>query len=149
MSKTLCSRLAGLFLGLAMAFAFAPAGAQTGAAPPPCFPLVNGVHPIGPRAVLGEVGVHVFWFCSPRVDQAAKEYGFSVPMSLVENWQALNAAVAEISRASAKLSTAQRLYAEAFTYQCVQVAQEQTARGALCRDRQRVFNANAAKWAKE
>lgn len=123
--------------------------AHAQAVPPPCFPLVNGNHPIGPRAVLGDVGVHVFWFCSARSDQPAKEYGFSVPLAQAEQWHLLNDAIAQITKASAKVATAQRLYSEAFNYQCVQVAKERTARGRMCRERQAVFDANIAKWRQE
>lgn len=123
--------------------------AHAQAVPPPCFPLVNGTHPVGPRAVLGDVGVHVFWFCSARSDQPAKEYGFSVPLAQAEQWHRLNDAIAEITKASAKVATAQRLYSEAFSYQCVQVASENSARGRMCRERQRVLDARLATWLKE
>lgn len=146
--------LSTVALGLALAVglptpASAQAQASVGAPAPPCFPLVNGTHPIGPRAVLGDVGLHVFWFCSARSDQAAKEYGFSVPLAQAEQWHRLNDAIAEITKASAKVATAQRLYSEAFSYQCVQVASEQTARGRMCRERQRILDARAATWLKE
>lgn len=140
------------FLGFLVAFvlsAMAIGAAHAQATPPPCFPLINGTHPIGPRAVLGLHGVHVFWFCSARSDQAAKEYGFSVPLAQAEQWHRLNEAVAEITRASAKVATAQRLYTDAFGYQCVQVASENTARGRMCRERQTVFDANILKWRQE
>lgn len=140
------------FLGALVAFvlsAMAIGAAHAQATPPPCFPLVNGTHPIGPRAVLGSHGVHVFWFCSPRSDQMAKEYGFSVPLGQAEQWHRLNGAVGEITKASAKVATAQRVYSEAFSFQCVQVAGEQTARGRMCRERQAVFDANITKWRQE
>lgn len=141
--RILRSFVALFLLGLTFGVAYGQA------APPPCFPLINGVHTIGPRAVLGEVGLHVFWFCSPRVGQAAQEYGFSVPLASAEQWHRLNDAVAEISRASAKVSTAQRLYGEAFAYQCASVAGERTARGHMCRERQAALDANIAKWRQE
>lgn len=155
MMKSRCTRLLSTaVLGLAMAFCVAsPAIAQaqpsTGAAPPPCFPLVNGTHTLGPRAVLGEHGIHVFWMCSPRVDQAAQEYGFSVPLAKIDQWHELNDAVAEISKASAKVGTAQRIYSEKIGYRCVDVAAERTSRGRMCRERQTVFDANIVKWRQE
>lgn len=134
---------------LYMGAASAQTPSATGASPPPCFPLINGSHPIGPRAVIGQVGLHVFWACTGNVTKPAGVYGFSVPIEKAEQWHHLTAAVHEISRATAKVSTAQRLYSEAFRYDCPDVVKEQSSRGRLCRERDRMLAENSDRWLAE
>lgn len=128
-----------------------PAHAQT-AAPPPievpaCFPLVNGVHVMTPRLVDGELGKHIYWACSPR-GGSPKIYGWSCLHGQCLAGAA-KGALQLITAATAKVSTAQAQYQTAMAFDCPVVLQEQTPRGELCRERERLMLANYQQWLKD
>lgn len=114
-----------------LCLAFGVAHAQS--APPPCFPLINGTHGIAPRLLTGQVGQHVFWFCSPRGGPPLA-YGFSCVHGQC-SYSALQTAHNAILRSSAKLGAAQAAYREHIQFECPDVMREPTQRGELCRER--------------
>lgn len=123
----------------------ASAWAQT----PPCYPFINGVHPVAPRMLSGEQGQHIFWFCSARGGDP-KEYGFSCLHGQCSK-QVLTAVQTAIIAATAKVTTANSLWAQHVTYSCYDpvILAEQTLRGALCRERKALSDAYGPAWAKE
>lgn len=128
-----------------------PAQAQATAPPPieapACFPFINGVHAFTPRLVEGELGRHIYWACSPR-GGSAKIYGWSCPHGQCLAGAA-KGALQLITGASAKVGAAQEQYRVAMAYDCPVVIDEQTPRGALCRERQRLMLANILEWVKD
>lgn len=112
---------------------------------PPCFPLINGTHFGAPRVVTGDVGQHLFWFCSPRGGEP-REYGFSCVHGKCSQ-SAFAAAQQAIIGASARVTAAQTQYAANVTFQCSgTVLTETSERGLLCRERVRLFNAFRSTW---
>lgn len=128
-----------------------PAQAQTTTPPaieaPACFPLINGVHVFSPRLVDGELGKHIYWACSPRGGNA-KVYGWSCPHGQCLAGAA-KGALQLITSATAKVSTAQAQYQAAMAFDCPQVVKEESPRGALCRERERLMLANILEWMKD
>lgn len=115
---------------------------------PACFPLINGVHPIAPRVVEGEVADHLFWFCSPRGGEL-KIYGWSWPKGQAVR-SALQAAQQAIIAASAKVSTAQSLYRSSMAFDCPSIPHnEASTRGSMCRERYRLMVAMWPQWQRE
>lgn len=108
-----------------------PVQAQT---PPACYPLINGVHASAPRHMNGEIGQHVFWFCSPR-GGPTMHYGFSCLHGQCSS-VALHAAHTAIMQASAKVATANAMWEANIQFDCQVVRAEQTPRGRLCRERE-------------
>ena len=100
---------------------------------PPCYPLINGVHTSAPRHMTGEVGQHVFWFCSARGGPASA-YGFSCLHGSC-SMAALHAAHKTILQATAKVSTANALWDSSMQFHCPDVRAEDSPRGKLCRER--------------
>lgn len=116
---------------IALLLFFAPmAQAQT---PPPCYPMINGVHTEPPAYMIGEVGRHVFWFCSPRGGPSVV-HGFSCLHGSCSK-AALHAAHNTILQATAKVTTANNLWAQSMQFDCDLVKAEDTPRGKLCRER--------------
>jgi hypothetical protein len=111
---------------------------------PACFPLINGAHATMPRHVSGELGQHLFWFCSPR-GGTPREYGLSC-MHGQCSANAMQAVHAAILSASAKVGAAQSAYTQSVSFTCVDVLDEQTPRGALCRERQRILHSMTHQW---
>lgn len=108
----------------------APAHAQPA---PPCYPLINGTHVSAPRIMPGEIGQHIFWFCSPRGGQAMV-YGFSCLHGSCST-AALHSAHTTILQSTAKVTTANNLWAQSMQFDCDLVKAEATPRGRLCRER--------------
>jgi len=100
---------------------------------PPCYPLINGTHVSAPRHMNGEVGQHIFWFCSPRGGQAMA-YGFSCLHGSC-SMAALHSAHSTIIQSTAKVTTANNLWAQSMQFDCDLVKAEDTPRGKLCRER--------------
>lgn len=127
-----------------LAFLSAPVWGQT--PPPPCYPLINGVHPIAPRHIVGEQGQHVFWFCSVR-GGPVQEHGFSCRHGQC-SMQALQAVQQAIIGATAKVTAANAAWAQHVTYSCGDpvILAEQTPRGELCRERQALLQAYVPLW---
>lgn len=134
------------FLALVMALAWLPAQAQ--ATKPACYPLVNG-YPVGlPHVVTGEYGTHVFWYCSDVKGSAPRSTGFSC---LKDRCAAatLSAAIFAVTRASARVTTANALWAEHVTFDCTPaLVMEESARGDLCWERATLQAENRAEWLK-
>ena len=128
-----------------------PAQAQTDTLPaieaPSCFPGVNGVHLVAPRYVSAEVGKHFYWVCSPRGGEP-KIFGFSCVHAQCAA-SALNAAQSAVILATAKVGAAQSAYKAAVQFDCPVVIDEDSPRGALCRERARVFVAMWPEWGKD
>lgn len=134
-----------LLLALAFLFPHAVALAQAPAIEAPaCYPLVNGVHAMAPRVVDGEVGRHIFWACSPR-GGTAKVYGWSCLHGHCLAGS-VNAAHAAILSATARVGAAQTAYRQAMAYDCPAVAEEDSPRGRLCRERVRLMFAHGPEW---
>lgn len=104
---------------------------------PPCFPMVNGTHAFSPGIVVGEVGIHVFWFCSLR-GAPPQVYGLSCLKESCSS-DALHAAHTAILQATAKVTAARDAWAAHVQFDCDAVKTEQTPRGALCREREQVL----------
>lgn len=129
----------------ALALILSPGAFAQGVEVPPCFPLINGVHVGSPRVVTGDVGQHVFWFCSPRGGEA-REYGFSCAHGKCSQ-NAFTAAQQAIIGASARVTAAQTQYTANVTFQCKgTVLTETTERGSLCRERVRLLQAFRPTW---
>lgn len=137
--------IAIITLALAAAAAAAPARAQ--APRPPCCPLINGYPASLPHIAVGAVGRHIYWACSSSKSAAPLWYGFSCIEAECNTTLAREAA-ARVTRASAKVGTANAEWDKAVTYTCAAVVAEQTPRGVLCRERQALLNNNAAGWLK-
>ena len=112
---------------------------------PLCFPMVNGVHSGLPRHMSTDLGEHVFWYCAPRVDAKPNIYGFSCLKGQCSR-AALETAVGAITRASARLTTAQAQWTAAVTFDCAAVEAEESPRGELCRERVRIVQAFGWEW---
>lgn len=121
--------------------------AQAQAPRPACYPLING-YPAGvPRVEFGQVGTHVYWPCSDSKGAPPTWWGFSCPNASCSSTAALSGVISRITRASAKVGTANAEWDKAVAYDCARVQAEQTARGALCRERAATLRANLAAWA--
>lgn len=110
--------------------------AQTVAASQPqlpmCIPLVNG-YPAGvPRWEWGQVGEHLFWPCRAKLGAPVVWFGVSCLHGSCSH-RKLGDAITEITRASAKVATAKRLWEQNIQFD-YSVALEQTPRGALARE---------------
>lgn len=120
--------------------------AQAQAPRPACYPLING-YPAGvPRVAYGTVGAHVYWQCSDSKGSPPGWYGMSCSYAVCSSDAVLAGVVSRITRASAKVGTANSEWDKAVTFECAKVLAEQTARGALCRERAATLRANAAAW---
>lgn len=131
-------------IALAMAFALLPAHAQ--ATKPACYPLVNG-YPVGlPRVVSGEYGTHVFWYCSNSKGAAPHSTGFSCLKDQCAE-TVLAGAIVAITRASARVTTANTLWAEHVAFDCTPaLVMEDSPRGNLCWERAALQAMNRAEW---
>lgn len=131
-------------IALAMTFAWLPAHAQ--ATKPACYPLVNGYPVAAPRVVTGEYGTHIFWYCSDSKGSTPQSAGFSC---LKDRCAAstLSAAIYAITRASARVATANAMWAEHVTFDCTPaLVMEDSPRGNLCWERAALQAMNRAEW---
>lgn len=138
-----CAMGYGLVLVAAMVFA-PPAHGQS-APRPACYPLING-YPVGmPQQRTGTYGVHVFWFCSDSKGGPLRAEGISCLKNLCSEALA-GQAMAAVTRASAKVGTANAEWDKHVAFNCPDVEAEQTPRGNLCRERKAFLEANRAAW---
>ena len=99
---------------------------------PMCIPMVNG-YPAGvPRWEWGDVGEHLFWPCRAKLGAPVEWFGISCLHGSCSH-RKMGEAMTEITRASAKVGAARRLWEESITFD-YSVATEQTPRGALARE---------------
>jgi predicted RNA-binding Zn-ribbon protein involved in translation (DUF1610 family) len=113
--------------------------------PPPCMYLVNG-HPVGQVRYKAEaVGIHVYQMCSDSKGSPPLVYGFSCPYAKCSE-AVLFAAMATITRASAKVTTAHTLWKQYIEFDCPNVYKEDSPRGRLCRERNLTYLANYKAW---
>lgn len=149
--KLLLARTGAVLLGLGLwLVALAtltlvlPAHGQT-VPRPACYPLVNG-YPVGtPQQRIGTVGIHVFWFCSDSKGGPPRAEGVSCIKAQCAEAM-VGEAVSAVTRASAKVGTANSLWDKHVQFNCPDVEKEQTARGRLCRERKAFLEANRAAW---
>lgn len=119
---------------------------QAQAPRPACYPLING-YPAGtPHVVQGNLGVHIYWQCSDSKGSPPGWYGMSCSYAACSSDAVLAGVVSRITRSSAKVGTANSEWDKAVAFDCAKVRTEQTARGALCRERAATLRANAAAW---
>ena len=120
-------------------FALLPFAAAAQTAPdarpalPPCIPLVNGFPAHVPRYVYGQHGEHVFIACRAKAGAPVAWHGLSCLHSVCSA-KAMGEAITEVTRASAKVATAKRIWAENVGFDYAAVINEQTPRGALARE---------------
>lgn len=115
--------------------------------PPPlpaCIPLVNGFPAGVPRWEWGQVGEHLFQPCRARLGAPVVWYGISCLHGSCKH-RLLGEAMTEVTRASAKVTTARRLW-EANVLFDYSVAVEQTPRGALAREWGAILARRKAIW---
>lgn len=113
---------------------------------PPCIPLVRG-YPVGvPKIVTGDVGLHIFQYCSDSKGAKPQPFGLSCIKRQCSE-QAMGAAIEAVTRASAKVGTAREHWDRHIKFDCTEdVRSEQTERGALCRERWGILLKNHRDW---
>lgn len=131
---------------LAMVLAGFTAHAQ--ATKPACYPMVNG-YPQGlPRVVSGEFGTHIYWLCSDYKGSPPTVNGFSCLKGQCAE-TVLAGAILAITRASARVTTANALWDQHVVFDCtVDLAGENSPRGDLCWERAAKFVENRTEWMK-
>lgn len=129
-----------------LALVWSSASAQS--TKPPCYPLVNG-YPQGlPRVAVGEVGTHIYWMCSDYKGSPPVVSGFSCLKDQCAE-TVLAGAITAVTRASAKVTTANTLWGQHVAFDCtVDLAGEDSPRGWLCWERAVKFVENKAEWLK-
>lgn len=146
--RFLCRQMLSFVLAaLLPAAALAQQPAGTPPVPrPACIPLVNGYPTSLPRYEWGQQGWHIFWACSDIKAAPATWYAISC-LHNVCSLKTLSAVLTQITRASAKVSTANALWDQHIAFDCAAVRQEPTQRGALCRERTAIFRDKLPGWA--
>jgi hypothetical protein len=112
---------------------------------PACYPLVNGYPEGAPQIIRAQVGIHIYWFCSDIKGSKPKVEGVSCVWNRCSEWLAGHI-ITTITRASAKVGTANAFWDEKVEFLCPDVEQEETERGRLCRERRAILDQNAAAW---
>jgi len=125
-----------------LAAASIAASAQGEPEPPACFPLVNG-YPVGtPKIIKTEVATHLFWFCGDVKRTKVELTGLSCPAGECSE-SAWSAAVHAVTRASAKVGTAKRLWAANVQINC------DTDTRPMCVERNALIDRNWEAWNNE
>lgn len=141
------SHLLSLIALLAALLPGAAAAQAAAGSPPPlpmCIPLVNG-YPAGvPRWEWGQVGEHLFWPCRAKLGAPVVWHGISCLHGSCSH-RRMGDAITEITRASAKVSTAKRLWEQNILFG-YDVAAEQSQRGALAREWADTLRRRKAVW---
>lgn len=141
--------LSRLMLSCALALlwpAAALAQSPTGSPPPlpMCIPMVNGFPAGVPRWEWGDVGEHLFWPCRAKLGAPVEWFGVSCLHGSCSH-RRMGDAITEITRASAKVATARRLWEQNIQFG-YGVAAEQTPRGALAREWGAILARRKAIW---
>ncbi len=123
-----------ILFALTCAFAPLQAAAQSTGFPS-CVPLINGYPGGGPTVVKSDTATHLFWWCQDPKDKLYYLKGFSCLKSAC-SVDALDTAIRDITRASAKVTTVKALWTKYVNFDCTRaIDAEQSERGALCRER--------------
>lgn len=138
-------RILSVLLTAVLATCMSPAHAQ-GVPLPSCLHGFEGKPaPYMPRWERGAAGHHVYFWCIRASDGAIRTEGFSCPHSVCDLSKYIGV-MADITASADKVAAAKVAWATNLTYTCGAVKDEQTPRGAACRERQVIFNQNSSVW---
>ncbi len=98
-----------------------------------------------PRWQWGVKGLHIFWACRDSKGANVVWSGFSCLHANCSN-AVLAAADKQITRASAKVATANALWDQHVKFDCNVAKDQQTEIGALCRERKAIFARRYIEW---
>lgn len=117
--------------------------ASAAALTPPCVPGLSGpVINVSPRIEFGTSGKHIYWWCK-EPDGRVQEYGLSCQNSKCSAQIFGNAMASLAAMVKPDVKT---VWESNVQYNCVDVLNEASERGAMCRERYAILKANEATW---
>jgi hypothetical protein len=136
--KRIIAALVFLFVGAAHAQVPRPA----------CIPGVNGYPVDTPKIFSGEVGRHVFWFCSDSKGAPPQMHFLNCLHGSCSD-ALMGAVISAVTRASARVGTAHSAWDAHVVHGCgLDVLAEETPRGALCRETGAIYLQHRESWPK-
>ena len=114
---------------------------------PACIPMVRGeVAKFSPRAEIGAMGRHVYWWCKDALG-VTRGYGFSCTfLNGGCNYQLFAAVLADLTTSTAKVTAIDAAWAANIKFECGDVLTETSSQGALCRERADILAKNQSVW---
>jgi hypothetical protein len=141
----LLAALAGL---LSVASAQTATPAQDGPPQPDCYPMVNG-YPVGmPKLFVRAEAWHIFWFCGDRQRTSVRISGWSCAASHCSE-AIFSGLVHAITRASARVRTADEAWSQHVTVRCSQHMEGGDELATMCRQRAEITAENWDRWKSE